>query len=177
MNWPCQIHNGLDTTRNYPNIARYRPILPQYRPILPDIARYRVISPHIAQNMGPFNVTITVMVRRKKFCHLTITVMGWILGRILSRCCHEVVTEHIEHNCHTCIKNLCMIFTESAPRHHLFPFSNQVVCQALPSTHNYPQVAQASLKYPQVHLSTTTYTDCPQSIPKYLNTPKYPKVL
>ena len=36
----------------------------------------------------------------KKFwaCHLTITVTEWILGRILSRCCHEVVTEHIEHH-------------------------------------------------------------------------------
>ena len=45
FNWFCPIHNGLHTTRNYPNIARYRPI-----------------SGDIAQNMGPFNVTITVKV-------------------------------------------------------------------------------------------------------------------
>ena len=36
-------------------------------------------------------------------CHLTITVTGWILGRILSRCCHEVVTEHIEHPCNAAL--------------------------------------------------------------------------
>ena len=47
--------------------------------------------------MGPFNVTITVRVRGKKFCHLTITVLSRILSQILSRCCYKVVTEHIEH--------------------------------------------------------------------------------
>ena len=95
FNCPCLIQNGLDTTRNYPNIfryhpilpniARYGPILPQYCPIMPKIALYWVISPHIAQNTGPFNVPITVMVRNEKLaCHLTITVLSWILSRILS---------------------------------------------------------------------------------------------
>ena len=41
------------------------PDIVQYHPILSDIARYQAILAHIAQNMGPFNVTITVMVQIK----------------------------------------------------------------------------------------------------------------
>ena len=37
LTWPCPTHNGLDTTRNYPNIFKYCPILPDNAPILPDI--------------------------------------------------------------------------------------------------------------------------------------------
>ena len=56
----------------------------------------------MAQNMGAFNVTMTVIVKKKLACHITITVLSRILSWILSRCCHEVVTEHIEQHCCTC---------------------------------------------------------------------------
>ena len=46
-------------------ITPISPDIAQNCPISSNIARYRAISPHIAQNMGQFNVTITVMVRKK----------------------------------------------------------------------------------------------------------------
>ena len=102
MNRPCPIHNGLDTTRNYPNIFQYCLILPDIAPISPEIARYWVISLHIAQNMSPFNVTITVMVQKKY--GLSLNFYGPVTDRVknpvtmLSRSSHGAYRPPLLHS-------------------------------------------------------------------------------
>ena len=71
-NWPCMTWIGLaqyitdltllEITPLSSDISQYcqitpdiAPILPNIAPILPNIAQWRLILPHTAQNMGPFN--------------------------------------------------------------------------------------------------------------------------
>ena len=65
-----------------------------------------MISPNIAQNLGPFNIMLRVMVR-KKFCHLTIIDLSQILSRILSLSSHGACRASLVGG----LRGICGIYT------------------------------------------------------------------